>query len=332
MFARYIVSAFAASAMIAAVVAGFTYAVAVIQGYDDRYGVEHMLWVIPFIPLSTYAIALILKFRDDKVTLFHDLQKDVLTYRQNMAATAQALCDVCGYIQRQPTLNEKQVMGDASKLFSEISEVRGTLLDLNARCDLHRNEMNVASQRVAQALQKTDELAEINQKVSDALNLIPKITAKINLVALNATIEAARAGEAGKGFAVVASEVKSLARQTYDVTKDIGAYIGEGNTAADQTFDLMKSMTDVVHTAKSVIENTMCTIEESLRRLDHLASEADMVQEAHTSYANLLNGQKKITKDSERNVQQLHSVIAESAKHSEAFEYKVKKLLNGVNA
>ncbi len=332
MVARHIISAFAISAMIVAVVVGFTYAIAVIQEYDDRFGAEHMLWVVPFLPFSTYVMATILKFRDEKAALYNELQTDVLMYRQNMSATAQALCDVCGDPKHEPATHGPIATADIDKLFSEIHEVRGALLDLNARCEQHRNDMEAASQRVAMALQKSDELAEINQKVSNALNLIPKITSKINLVALNATIEAARAGDAGKGFAVVASEVKLLAGQTYDVTKNIGAYIGEGNTTADQTFDLMKGMIDVVHTAKSVIESTMRTVAASLVQLDNLSSEVTIVHEAHTSYTHILNSQKKMKYDTEKDVQQLHSVIMESAKHSEAFEFKIKKLLNGVNA
>jgi methyl-accepting chemotaxis protein len=85
--------------------------------------------------------------------------------------------------------------------------------------------------------------------VSSMSRNIQKITRQTNLLALNATIEAARAGEAGKGFAVVANEVKSLARQTADVTGGIDDTVQK---LSGSVTDLIQSSTSTLRMADSV--------------------------------------------------------------------------------
>ncbi|CCG40277.1 methyl-accepting chemotaxis protein [Magnetospirillum molischianum] len=85
--------------------------------------------------------------------------------------------------------------------------------------------------------------------VSSMSRNIQKITRQTNLLALNATIEAARAGEAGKGFAVVANEVKTLARQTADVTDGIDDTVKK---LSGSVTDLIQSSTSTLRMADSV--------------------------------------------------------------------------------
>jgi len=85
--------------------------------------------------------------------------------------------------------------------------------------------------------------------VSSMSRNIQKIARQTNLLALNATIEAARAGEAGKGFAVVANEVKSLARQTANVTGGIDDTVEK---LSGSVTDLIQSSTSTLRMADSV--------------------------------------------------------------------------------
>lgn len=64
-------------------------------------------------------------------------------------------------------------------------------------------------------------------EISQASELIDKVSEQTNLLALNASIEAARAGEAGKGFAVVADEVRSLSFSTHKSTQSIHDLIAD---------------------------------------------------------------------------------------------------------
>ena len=86
-------------------------------------------------------------------------------------------------------------------------------------------------------------------EVSSMSRSIQKIARQTNLLALNATIEAARAGEAGKGFAVVATEVKTLARQTGDVTSGIDDTV---HRLSGSVTELIETSTDTLRMADSV--------------------------------------------------------------------------------
>jgi methyl-accepting chemotaxis protein len=90
------------------------------------------------------------------------------------------------------------------------------------------------------------ELANGAQRIGDVVGLINSIAGQTNLLALNATIEAARAGDAGKGFAVVANEVKSLANQTSKATEEIGAQIGQIQTATKQAVTAIQQIATTI--------------------------------------------------------------------------------------
>ena len=85
-------------------------------------------------------------------------------------------------------------------------------------------------------------LAEGAQKIGKVVELITNIAGQTNLLALNATIEAARAGDAGKGFAVVASEVRNLAQQTAKATEQIGAQIGQIQSATVEAVEAIRAI------------------------------------------------------------------------------------------
>lgn len=83
-----------------------------------------------------------------------------------------------------------------------------------------RDELNALHQAVGTQIQVQQQNIEL---MIGKVGVITEIAAKTNMLALNAAIEAARAGEAGRGFAVVAAEVRSLAKGTATVAKEIGA-------------------------------------------------------------------------------------------------------------
>lgn len=145
-----------------------------------------------------------------------------------------------------------------------------SMRELNNKVNLYRAEVAVASDKIVEALKIADNMMAVNHKVNEALVMIPKITAQINLVALNATIEASRAGDVGKGFAVVATEVKKLAMETFEVTQNITDFLGEGNSAADQANGLVTGMASVMHDTKSMIEGTSGTVSEHLGNISEM--------------------------------------------------------------
>ena len=64
-------------------------------------------------------------------------------------------------------------------------------------------------------------------KISEIVDIVKKLPARVISLALNASIEAARAGEAGKGFAVVADQVRQLSSNTSESAEDIVRYVNE---------------------------------------------------------------------------------------------------------
>jgi methyl-accepting chemotaxis protein len=105
-------------------------------------------------------------------------------------------------------------------------------------------------------------LAEGADKIGLVVDLITNIAGQTNLLALNATIEAARAGEAGRGFAVVASEVKSLAQQTAKATEEIGAQIGQVQTATNGAVEAIRGITATIEQVSAIAATIAAAVEE----------------------------------------------------------------------
>lgn len=85
--------------------------------------------------------------------------------------------------------------------------------------------MSKVREATLQSSRTMKKLGESGQEISKAVIDITELTTRMHLLALNAAIEAARAGEAGQGFAIIAQEIRTLATDSAEATRKIGAYI-----------------------------------------------------------------------------------------------------------
>ena len=171
------------------------------------------------------------------------------TAASGLQNTAQGMTDVAGRTGEHSravvaaaeaaSTSVQTVAAGGGKLTESITEI-GRQVQQSAR---------IAGQAV-EATRRTDvvvqALAGGAQKIGEIVELITAVASQTNLLALNATIEAARAGDAGKGFAVVASEVKGLATQTTNAAGDIGAHIGQMQTATREAVEAIGGITRIV--------------------------------------------------------------------------------------
>jgi len=130
-------------------------------------------------------------------------------------------------------------------------EVSASIRGIAAQVSKSTRVAKAAAGEAARTENDVKALDDAAAKIGEVVGLIQSIAAQTNLLALNATIEAARAGEAGRGFAVVASEVKQLASQTAKATEEIGAKIGEIQSATART---VGSITKIVGTVGEIQE------------------------------------------------------------------------------
>lgn len=227
------------------------------------------------------------------------------------------------------------IYGTANRINSvaTTSEVMVKSLDeFRSMIESYRLEIASANEQVSQAQDTVNKLVASNDQVNQMVAEIPKITGKINLLALNATIESARAGEAGKGFAVVASEVKTLAGQTYDVTKNVSSYLVEGKEATDKTAHLVGWMTSIIGRAQKMVEGTSKMIDE---HHELLSAVNDDIQEVSTLTATMENSIKELNEKSdgtENSVKQLNTDIQTLSEMNTKLNTRVSTFLEDFEA
>ena len=182
-----------------------------------------------------------------------------------LQATAQSMSGIAGQtgqgigavatIAEQLSARVQTAAAAGDELSSSISEISRQV----------RRSATVAQQAVDET-RRTDTvvqaLANGAQKIGEIVGLIRNIAGQTNLLALNATIEAARAGEAGKGFAVVASEVKGLAGQTARATEDIGAQIGQMQTATNEAVEAIRRISRIIGEISEIATTIASAVEE----------------------------------------------------------------------
>ncbi|SEI61573.1 methyl-accepting chemotaxis protein [Pseudomonas sp. NFR16] len=166
--------------------------------------------------------------------------------------------------------------------------------------------MDELAQKLESAAESVSKVSHDSQSIETIVAVINSIAERTNLLALNAAIEAARAGEAGRGFAVVADEVRSLATRTQESTQEIRNMVGQLQSGAGKTADLMRESREM---AQRTVEQT----HEAQTALVKIRHEVGALNDMNAQIAAASAQQGVVAEDVSHNVNRIHDSALETA-------------------
>ena len=166
--------------------------------------------------------------------------------------------------------------------------------------------MNQLARKLESAADSVGQVSSDSRAIENVVAVINSIAERTNLLALNAAIEAARAGEAGRGFAVVADEVRSLANRTQESTQEIRDMVGQLQTGAVKTADLMRESREM---AQHTVEQT----HEAQTALVKIRHEVGALNDMNAQIASAAAQQRAVADDVSVNINRIHDAALETA-------------------
>ncbi len=149
------------------------------------------------------------------------------------------------------------------------TELSASIVDLTTRVDSSARSFEETAEGVENTRSTVRELKTLSEAIGSVVDSIEDVAVETNLLALNATIEASRAGAAGSGFAVVASEVKTLAKETERMTRQIRETV-EGIQTSNQR--VYESAEEISRSVRVSTRNAM-DINETVREQQTVVSD-----------------------------------------------------------
>ena len=166
--------------------------------------------------------------------------------------------------------------------------------------------MDQLARKLESAADSVGQVSSDSRAIENVVAVINSIAERTNLLALNAAIEAARAGDAGRGFAVVADEVRSLANRTQESTQEIRDMVGQLQTGAVKTADLMRESREM---AQRTVEQT----HEAQTALVKIRHEVGALNDMNAQIASAAAQQRAVADDVSVNINRIHDAALETA-------------------
>ncbi len=171
--------------------------------------------------------------------------------------------------------NATELAGMVSDLTQEGNTADETMKILVEKAGEGQRDMNIVTasmDSISEAMKEMNDVVttvdESAKKITGIVEMINSIAGQTNLLSLNASIEAARAGEAGKGFAVVATEIGSLANDSAEASREIGAIINEISGQITNLAEKSAANMEEIERSTASVATAETTFEEIFRNLD----------------------------------------------------------------
>lgn len=149
------------------------------------------------------------------------------------------------------------IVGEVSK--AEVltdNSLKGLNKSKNSFEDLKRKS-NMINENNNEVIQVIDEFVENARQVKDITSGIAYISDETNLLSLNASIKSIRAGDVGKGFAVVAGQIRTLAKETAELTDSINNIVESLEKSAYVSQKVINEVVSAINEENNTIDNTM---------------------------------------------------------------------------
>ncbi|MCA1949439.1 MAG: methyl-accepting chemotaxis protein [Treponema sp.] len=157
---------------------------------------------------------------------------------------------------------------------------------------------------VESLIQNIDQASE---GMLEANTIIANIASQTNLLSMNAAIEAAHAGDAGKGFAVVAEEIRKLAENANEQSKTI---------------------TQVLHNVKSLIDEAVSSTAEAQKKFDNVFEGIRKVGNQEIEIKNAMEEQQQGSQQVLVAMKELNQITAEIRSGSEEIRIGSQSILD----
>ncbi len=189
-----------------------------------------------------------------------------------------------------------------------------------------KKSSELASNKVAEINQSTDNIAMITDVIKDIAN-------QTNLLALNASIEAARAGEHGKGFMVVAEEVRKLSEESNKSVVKIRDMVELIKVQAEETVKEVYSAGQIISEQDTVVQETSDTfraindnVKTALEKVNLLTENIEQVHQDKNQIIDIVTNLSAISEENASSTEELSASIEEVASTTEEFAANVANL------
>ncbi len=170
-----------------------------------------------------------------------------------------------------------QMSSSVNMVASAIEEMSASVKEVAKSSEVELNAAMEANKQTQSGKAIMDQLGLTTSSIATMVEMIREVAEQTKLLALNAAIEAARAGEAGKGFAVVAGEVKDLAKQTSDVTDEMGIKINEITNNANSAIGAIERIVAVIEEVNRHSHTVMGTVGEQDRTINEITKNISII-------------------------------------------------------